>query len=274
MEPIQYLNGEWVKLSEAKVSVFDISVTRGFGVFDAFRTYNRKGFMVDAHFARLQRSSAMVGIQVPFSLEEFETIVKEGINKNPQGELLVKVILTGGVSDDGISPAKASVVIQFSPTPLRPTEPYRLITFPIHPFLAGAKSTSYMRAVVAIQAAKAAGANEVVYVDERNGNLLEGVTSNFFAVIDGKLYTPVADVLHGITRMWIIQECAKLGIEVVEGPVHKSQIPNMQEAFLASSTKEASVSVIDIDGQQIGDGQVGPIAQKLQKAFEEFTATY
>lgn len=75
---IYYINGEWVQPDNAKISVFDISLLRGYGAFDFLRTYNREPFMLKEHFERLQRSSKLMGLAVPFELQEFEKLVQEG----------------------------------------------------------------------------------------------------------------------------------------------------------------------------------------------------
>lgn len=129
-----------------------------------------------------------------------------------------------------------------------------------------AKSLNYMPGIVGTKHAKQNGADEIVFTEVGTGNLLEGVTSNFFAVIGGKLCTPEDNVLPGCTRIFILQKCQELGIEVVKGALHKSQIPNFEEAFLSSTTKEI-VPVTSIDGHVVGKGEVGPVYQKLKACF-------
>jgi branched-subunit amino acid aminotransferase/4-amino-4-deoxychorismate lyase len=128
-----------------------------------------------------------------------------------------------------------------------PEHNFKLVTYSHTRFMPVAKSLNYMPAIVGTQYAKQKGVDDIVFLEEGTGNILEGVTSNFFAVICGKVYTAEENVLPGITRIFILQKCQELGIEVVRAPLHSSQIPKFEEAWLSSTTKEI-VPVVQIDG--------------------------
>lgn len=141
-----------------------------------------------------------------------------------------------------------------------------------------AKSLNYMPAIIGTKFAKDKGVDEILFLEQGTENALEGVTSNFFGVKDGKVYTAEENVLPGITRIFILEKCAEMGIEVVKGVIPSSQLPTFEEAFLSSTTKEI-VPVVEIDGRWrevglltyegkvIGNGEVGPIFKKLKAHF-------
>jgi branched-chain amino acid aminotransferase len=124
---------------------------------------------------------------------------------------------------------------------------------------------------MALENARKQNAIESIYVD-RNGNLLEGTTTNFYAFIDDKLVTPAAGMLPGITRK-VILELAETEFEVEMRDIKKDEIRLMDEAFLSASNKEI-VPVTEIDCITIGDGKPGKQTLKLRKLFDEFTTRY
>lgn len=80
-QDIYYINGQWVTPSEAKLSVFDISLLRGYGAFDFLRTYNRQPFLLKEHYDRLVRSSSLMGLTLPLDEQAFNQLVVEGLQR-------------------------------------------------------------------------------------------------------------------------------------------------------------------------------------------------
>jgi branched-subunit amino acid aminotransferase/4-amino-4-deoxychorismate lyase len=123
-----------------------------------------------------------------------------------------------------------------------------------------------MPAVVSYQQGKAKGVHDVLYV-AKDGRILEGTTWNFFAVIKNKVYTPEEDILYGITRLHVLKVCDHAKIEVQLGNLTINQIPEFDEAFATSTTKEV-MPVVKIDGTIIGSGTPGPVTQILMQMFK------
>ncbi|MFN4213114.1 MAG: aminotransferase class IV, partial [Microgenomates group bacterium] len=207
-----YLDGKWLKTEDLKISAFDLAVVRGFGVFDFLRTYNRLPFYLDDHLDRFFNSAKLLQLKIPKSKDEIKKIIFEGIEKNPAGELNVKIILTGGETIDGITPVgKHVLLITFTGAVEYPKELYqkgvKVITIKGSRFLPQAKYLNYTQAVLAMMRAKKEGAEEALYVDEK-GRITEATRANFFAVIGGHLVTPKNGVLFGITRKVVLKLAA------------------------------------------------------------------
>lgn len=271
-----YLNGRWVTTDNLKISAFDLSVTRGFGIFDFLRTYGEKPFMLDAHIDRFYKSAKILKIKPVGSKKEISKIVKEGIRKNHFENTNIKIIQTGGMSDDGITPnGQCSFIVMFTPATVYPKKYYshgiKLITFPMGRIYTAAKSLNYMSGVLALQKAKEEKAVEVLYTDGKK--IFECITSNFFAVINAKLVTAKKDILIGVTRNIVIQLAEKLGIKTEERDLFFKEIPRFQEAFISASNKEI-MPVVKIDNKIINKGKVGEVTKKIMKEFASYTRSY
>ncbi len=270
---LHYLNGNWVFADNLKVSAFDLAVSRGFGVFDFLRTYNYQPFYLKEHIDRFFNSAKLLGLKVPKTKKEVEDIVYEGINKNSSSELNIKIILTGGETEDGLTPiGKHSLLVIFTPAISYPEVFYqkgiRVITVKGSRFLPHVKYLNYTQAVIAMNEAKKFNAQEALYVNEE-GKITEGTRSNFFAIINNKLITPDKYILNGITREVVLKIAKNLGIEIEKKDIFVSQITQFEEAFLTSSTKEI-MPIVAIDDKTVRKGSVGEITKKLMREFKVF----
>jgi branched-chain amino acid aminotransferase len=271
-----YLNHRWVKKEALKISAFDLAVTRGFGAFDFLRTYNKKPFFLEAHLDRFFNSLSILEIKPLKTKREIEKIIKEGIQRNNFEETNIKIIQTGGESDDGITPkGKYSFIVMFTPATLYPKQYFEkgiaLITYPFSRLFPEAKSLNYLAGVLAIKKAKKQKAVEALYVDKEK--IYECVTSNFFAVLGEKIVTPKKNILLGITRKVVIDLAKKLGFQVEERDLFLKEIPKFSEAFITASNKEI-MPVVKIDEKKIGTGGVGKITKALMKEFKNLTKNY
>lgn len=266
---MHYLNGDWVEEKDLKISAFDLSVIRGFGVFDFLRTYNRKPFLLEPHIDRFFNSAKELGIVLPKSKEEIAAIVAEGIAKNSLSDFNIRMVATGGVGPDGVTPGTPSLIVMFTEAHDYPAHFYekgvKVITYPHLRTFPTAKTLNYLAAIVALQMARNNDAIEAVYTDNAL-RILEGTTSNFFAVLNGRLVTPKNDILIGITRGVVLELAHELGVTVEEREISTSEIPTFQEAFITASNKEV-MPVVMIDEVTIGDGVVGQITQSIRKRY-------
>jgi branched-chain amino acid aminotransferase len=264
----------WVRPHELTLSPFDLSVLRGFGVFDFLRTYHNIPYKLPQHIKRLENSARQLGITLPYSLKRIEELVLEGIKKNSFPETNIRIVATGGVTLDGITPGKPSFFILCTPAHDYPDDFYTSgVSVATKEFLRAipaAKSLNYLSAVVELAEAKKQGAVEVVYRDG-TGKISEGTTSNIFFVIGGKLVTPnIEGILVGITRGVVISIAQKLDIPVVETDVYYSQIPLFDEVFLTASNKEV-MPVVKMDGKVVRNGNVGPVSHRIITEFRRIT---
>ncbi len=273
-----YINGKFIDEKNAKISVYDLGLLRGYAVFDFLRTYNQKPFYLKEHLKRLLNSAQLIGLKHNFNLNFLEKIVLKTldknikITKNKNQEFNIRIILTGGETKDFISPSRANLIILITPLKEYPKRLYKkggkLITKISERIIPRAKTIVYTEAVKFLQIAKKKGAIEVLLLD-KNKKILECTTSNFFAVINKKLYTPKLEkILPGITRKIVIQLARKLKIKVIEKDLDYKDIKKFDEAFITASNKEI-LPIIKIDKIKINNGEVGEITKKLIAEFNK-----
>jgi len=270
------IDGKLVPPERAVVSVFDRGFLYGDSVFETLRTYRGKPFDLGMHLGRLERSAARVLIPLPVSLTDLEREVLQAIEAHPSAERYVRLTLTRGVGRSlGLDPELADTplrVIAVMDLTLPPPELYergiRAITYRIERAsdtigVADAKIGNYLLAVLAMRAARAAGAQEAL-LEAANGDLLEGTTSNVFAVFRGKLTTPPESsaILPGITRAHVLELARAAGVPVELRAVPKTELAGADEVFICSSIREL-VPVVNVDGQAVGPGVPGPVTREL-----------
>lgn len=273
---IYYIDGKFVPASEAVISVNDLALLRGYGVFDFLRTYNGVPFLLDAHIDRLRRSAELIDINFPWSSREILDIVMETLDRNRYSESNIRILVTGGDSLDGLIPiGKSKLLVMVVPLKRLPPAFYetgvKLTTSRIQRLFPGAKSTNYIAGIHAMAAAKKAGAVESLYVG-RGNRVLECVTSNFFGFAGDTLLTPESDILPGITRQVVLDIAA--GVFITETRVMTlNELKHLDEAFITSSNKEV-LPVVQVDNQRIGSGLPGKNTQRLMEMFTAHTADH
>jgi len=264
-----YLNGKWVKGKDLKISAFDITFLRGYGCFEVFRVYNRKPFKLNDHLKRFYRSAKILGLNIRFKKDQVIKIINQGIKINKNPELIVKLILTGGISQDSLSISKSSFIVEFLDFKPWPKIFYqrgiKVITFKTQRFLPEVKSTNYFQTIYGLRIAKKQKAQEILFCYD--GKIYEGGSSSFFAIIDKKLITPKNNILPSITKKVVIQLSKKLKIQIKERDLFLSEIKNFNEAFICSSTREI-MPVIKIDNTVINKQKVGDLTKLLIEEFK------
>ncbi len=265
------MNGEFVPYSRAALPLNDLTILRGYGVFDALRTYHGTPFRLRAHLARLVKSAGLIGIRLPWGVEEMERTVLDTLGRNDFEEVTIRIQVTGGPSKDSITPlGQPGLIVLVSPLRSYSPEVYahgvKTITVRIERPLPTAKTIDYTPAILALEQARARDAVEALYVD-REGNILEGTQSNFFGFEGDRLLTPHDGILEGITRREVL-ELASGRFPVVECPIAQSGLGRLSEAFIASTSKEV-MPVIQVDDTVIADGKPGPHTLLLLRLFRE-----
>ncbi len=277
-EPIYFVNGKFIPSSKALLHVSDLSIMRGYGVFDFLITYNNKPFLLDNHLNRLGNSAKIIGLKLPYNKTKIKKFVLKTLNKNSyKQEKAIRIVVTGGLSlapDYVKAKDNASLVITVDPKHLYPQEYYlkgvKVITYNHKRPYPEVKSINYITALKAQAEARAKNAIEAIYV--YNSLIYEATTSNLFAVINNTLITNIQDVLPGITSS-VVQKLAPKIVKFISRPIKISEIKNFSEAFITASNKEV-MPVIRINDQKIGDGKVGLVTKKIIKLFKEYTKNY
>jgi branched-chain amino acid aminotransferase len=273
---VYFVDGKFVPSDQAVIPVSDLAVLRGLGAFDFMRTYDRRPFCLRAHLERLEASTRKIGLPFPWTTNELSALVMETFGRNTHKESNIRVIVTGGSSSDFMNPqGNPRLIIMVTALPDMPPEWYRdgihIITQPAERALAGAKSINYVQASLALKTARKKGAQEAVYVVPQ-GLVLEGTTSNIFAISDGRLITPGRDILPGITRQ-VILDLARSRFSVQVRDVFLSELLEADEVFICGTNK-GIVPVVQVDDTVIGKGSPGPETRLLIEKFPEFVRTY
>jgi branched-chain amino acid aminotransferase len=275
------LDGRRCPPGEATVSVFDRGFLYGDSVFETLRTYGGAPFELDEHLRRLESSAARVYIPLPIAREQLRAEVLDAIAAAGNAESYVRLMITRGEGQLGLDPALAErprrvIIVQ----PLQPPPPeqydsgiaaisYRTERVVDATSAQGAKIGNYLISVLAMRQARLAGAHEAL-IQDGQGRILEGASSNVFVVQRGTLVTPgvEAGILAGITRAHLLELAAELGLPSELKTLELGAVLAADELFISSSIREL-LAVVRLDGQTIGTGKPGPIYRRLLAAFRQ-----
>ena len=277
MNEIIWLNGEIIPMSEARISPEDRGFQFADGVYEVIRLYAGRPFTLDEHLARLERSAAELRLTVPIPTAQLKTEIARLIAQSGVAEGMIYLQLTRGHAPRNHRfPTTQRHTLLFYARSLDPlhaveqTPPAKLLTAVDDRWnRCWVKSIALLANVLAKNDAVAAGADEALFVHE--GHVTECSTSNFFAVITGRLVTcPVGPkVLPGITRA-VLLECAReLKIAVEERLLTVEEAQAADELFITSTTREIS-PVSHWDGKPVG--RANTITTRLHHALKQRVA--
>ena len=281
-----YIDGKFYPEEDAKISVFDHGLLYGDGVFEGIRIYKRRLFMMDEHVKRMFNGAKVLRLEIPMSPAELIDAVRETARTNDITEGYVRLIVTRGVGDLGLSPFKcsgASVIVIASTIKIYPDEVYerglKVVTVATRRNNPDAlspqiKSLNYLNHIMAHFEVVHAGADEGLMLNDA-GYITECVVDNFFVVRDGVVITPPTNVgaLNGITREVVFRQCPQVGIEIEEQNLSLVEAYTSDECFLTGTAAEIA-PITYIDERPIGDGHPGPVTRKLMETFKEFRENY
>lgn len=282
-ESIVYLNGEFVQASRAKVSVFDHGFLYGDGCFETVIVRNGKPFRLDDHLERLVCTARVLGIRIPLSLDDVRHAFMGVITRNHLSDAYARTTLTRGEGYSSADPRvceRPTFVIFAYDRENHPTEKYGhkgsglrcmiVSTRRIPPICLDArlKTNNYVNIILARMQAIAANVDEAIMLDI-NDFVSECPSRNIFTVRKNALETPKDhSALNGITRQVIIELAFKNNWSVRKRDLTAYDLYNSDEV-LACSTGGGIKPIVEIDGRQIGSGQVGPITHILMQQYEE-----
>jgi branched-chain amino acid aminotransferase len=281
------VNGDISDAAHASIPVFDHGFLYGEGVYETLRTYRGEPFLFDRHMQRLRASAAMIQLDVPFADQEFlrrsqDTMAVAGLGRVADGvvrEAYIRVLLTRGVGELTYDPAATpnpSLVIIVKPLPDTPAAHYErgvkvaivdlIRNHPrsVNPLI---KSNNLLNNALGMQQALRRGAVEAVFRNYR-GELSECSQSNLFIVKNGVVRTPPLDagLLAGITRAYVFEIGAGLGVRVEESVLKDEDLLRADEAFFTSTTKEL-MPIVHVDDHKIDCGVPGPVTKQLLAEF-------
>lgn len=262
-------NGKLIPEKEAKLSITDLAIVRGYGIFDFFKTVRNHPIFLEDNLDRFYQSANLMDLPVNYSREELKAQITALMEANLIPESGIKILLTGGYSSDGYSIAEPNLIISQQALKRNLTaeiKGIKLLPFNYHRPFSLVKSIDYVMGIQALKTAKSQGADDVVYI--QNGLISECPRANFFLIsLDGKLITAGNDVLEGITRKKII-ELAKTIMEVEVRNISIQDIESASEAFISSTTKNIT-PITSLLGFKDFDTQAGPITKRLQELLQK-----
>lgn len=269
-ETFYFVNGSFVKKENAFIHVNDIGLLRGYAVFDYFKTYYGKPFRLNDHLERLKSSASLIGLTIPFSLNEIGNICYELLRRNNFKESNIRVVITGGVGADSKTKGEPGVIITCEPRVEWDDSFYddgvkiKTVTGKRDLFLS--KTTNYIKAIDYIAEFKPLGFSEYLYVFDEL--VYECTSSNIYIIRGGKLLTPEEGVLRGVTRK-VIFEIAKSILPCEVCNVKISEVLNADEVFISSTEREI-MPVTTINETTIGNGRPGKYTLKLLEGFRNY----
>jgi D-alanine transaminase len=274
-DQIVYLNGKFVPISQAHVSVLDRGFIYGDGVYELVPVYGREPFRLPHHLARLQRSLDGIGLPNPHTDTQWEAIIRDVVARQPFDDQGVYFQVTRGVAKrdhsfpKGVAP---TVFMMSNPLPLPSREQIEngvaVVTADDNRWhRCDLKTISLLGNVLMRQLATDRGAIETVMF--RDGFLTEASASNVLIVKDGTIVVPPKDnhILPGITYDATMEFAEAAGVPLVVRPVPKAEALAADEMWLSSSTKEV-IAITTVDGKPFAGGNPGPVFHKLWAAFQ------
>ncbi len=278
MQRIVYLDGEYIKENEAKVSIFDRGFLFGDAVYEVTAVINGKLVDNEGHMLRLQRSCSELQIELPATLEEITAIQKELVKLNQLNEGGVYLQISRGSAGD----RDFGYPVDVKPTLVLFTQARSLLDSPkavkgmkvittedIRWKRRDIKTVGLLAPCMAKQGALEQQADDAWLVED--GYITEGSSNNAYIVTnDDVLVTrPLSnDILHGITRKALLELAEQAQIEVQERPFTAEEAYQANEAFVSSATTFVW-PVVEIDGNTIGTGKPGTVAKKLRDIYIE-----
>jgi branched-chain amino acid aminotransferase len=280
-----YFEGQFIALSDAKLSIRTHAFLYGTSLFEGIRGYwlPESGqvalFRMEDHYKRLLSNSKLFYLTPDLSLEELCGITTELIQRNkPSSDIYVRPTLfkTG----ENITPTLEKTITDFC-----------LWTKPLGEYLDLSKGLSvcvsnwrrvsdnaiparakaggaYMNTALAVTDARNMGFDDAIFLTDA-GTVSEGSAMNLFLVKDGLLHTPskTEDILEGITRDTLMTLARnELSIETVERTIDRSELYHADEAFFCGTGAQVS-PITQIDNRPVGSGEPGPITRKLQSLY-------
>jgi D-alanine transaminase len=277
-EAIVYLDGEFLPLSQAKVSVMDRGFLFGDGVYEVIPVYGGEPLRLDQHLERLQRSMSRVSMSEPLSRDQWKAIFQDLLDKNPGGDRSIYLQVTRGaapIRDLSVDP-KIRPTVFIMVNAIKPVDYAQLAAgievITVDDFRWKAcdiKSVSLIANVVMRLHAIQASAVDAVMV--RDGLVTEATASNVFVVHENVISTPPNSdlLLPGVTRDLVIELARSNGLELLERDIQASELETADEIWLTSSTREIA-PVVKINQRSVGDGVAGDCWKKMIALYKDY----
>lgn len=284
MELTQYVNGEFVPTSEAKISIFDRAISVGDAVFDTERTFDGVVFRLREHLERLYRSLHALRIDPGLDIDEMQQVTEELVARNDSmrpenGDFWVTQTITRGTVASPLDPPNPTVIVRMRPIDFanyaRLYDAGAHVVFPTtrrdppSALDAKLKTISRMNLVMADIEARQVDPKAYAVLLDLDGNISENIGANFLLVTDGVVRTPPSrNILEGVSRRTVIELAGQLGISVAYEDLTPYDAYNADEAFL-TTTSYCLLPVGKINGHPLRSDVPGPVSRQLLAAWSE-----
>jgi branched-chain amino acid aminotransferase len=278
-----YHGGEFVKMGDIRLSPATNALNYGTGVFEGIRAYwnERRGTLqvlkLKEHYERFEKSCRMLRIDLPHTVEELCEVTLEILRRNaPREDTYIRPLAYKAAESVGVKLALDEELSIFTV----PMGNYVELTglrccvsswrrTPDTAIPARGKLTgSYINTALAVDEAHRAGYDDAIFLTQ-DGHVSEASAANIFLVRKGGLVTPpvTADILEGITRDAVMELSEReLGMPVMLRDVDRTELYAADEVFLTGTGYQIA-PVVEIDGREVGDGEMGPVAGRLQELY-------
>jgi D-alanine transaminase len=281
--PSVYLNGVFLPLEEACVSVTDRGFLFGDGVYEVIPAYGGRLFRLPHHLQRLQNSLDGIRLANPLRSAEWESMLNELLARNgdaagPDNDQSVYLQVTRGCAArrDHSFPEIVNATVYAASNPIAPPDPaieqngVTVITLnDIRWQRCDIKAITLLSNVLLRQQAVDQGAAEAILI--RDEQVIEGSSSNLFMVKDGTIITPPKSerMLPGITRDLVLELAAKHSLPYAEADIDMTMLLQADEVWITSSTREI-VPVTQVNSSAIGDGRPGPVWKIMTGHYRDY----
>lgn len=273
-----YLNGAFVKATEAKTDLYGQSLHYGLAAFEGIRAYKTHNatrvFKIKEHFERLKKSCELVGIPYPWDNKDLIKKTYRLLEKNNLKDAYIRPIVYSEPQMTLVAPEKVNIMIcawewgaYLGDKQLKVCiSPFQRPN-PKSTFVEAKISGHYVNSILATTDAKKRGYDEALLLD-MNENVAEGSGANIFIEKGGKLYTPsLGNILAGITRATVIELCKMLDIEVIEKEISVKELKNADSAFFCGTAAEV-IGIHTIDDTVFRQRWSDSIGYVIQRAYK------
>jgi D-alanine transaminase/branched-chain amino acid aminotransferase len=280
MSLISFSRDKFIPSSEVNLTVRGnyLSITRGYQVFTFFKTVdNGTPVFLEDHLDRITSNAKSMGMNVPFTKNDLRSLVYQTLEKNDFKDIdcNIMIIFAGKAPDDIsglVSSQEIDLFIVTSPIKKYPEDSYKNgITLGLFEFSrddAKIKTpyTYYWGMKAHRELVHNGQFDEVLYTS--NNEILEGTTFSFFIVVDGVVKTSKSDgrILESVTRKNLLRIMNEQNVNHTVSLIELDDLNRSSEAFIASANRDL-IPVVSIDGNQVGNGKIGPVYQQLMDMY-------
>lgn len=269
-----WLNGTITDVPSARFHFNDLGVLRGYGLFDYFQTYNGRPFQWDWYWERFDRSARILRIPCPLTKDQTRQVVEELFALQGGQDCAFRFLLTGGFTNDSISMHTPNLIIVTEDLhhdkPGEHENGIKVMTYNYVRDMPMLKSIDYKHLLILRQDFERKGVSDVLF--HKDGYISELSRSNVFIFKNGRLITPMDDILEGITRKTVLQ-LAQPDFSIEVRPVTLQETLNAEEVFTTSTTKRV-LPITGIDKYVIGNGKIGPQTKILLDRINELVKNW